>query len=308
MNSGRQEKRITVGIALGGGGARGLAHIGVLRELSKHGIDCDVVVGTSAGALVGAVYAADRLEKLDREVRRIRITDIPLLLSPSWSLSGLFSGRSALDKLGEIVGFDEIEKLPKQFAAVAVDLERREVAVLSRGDLRRAIRASIAIPGLLTPESEAGRILVDGAILEPVPVATAREMGADFVIAVDLFSNDGPLPARSHSGVSASGSRAPRALRSALSYLRTAPKLIAAPFLAGKPGAIEVMERTLALSQATLTQHRLRACPPDVLIQPALGHTGLLDFHKGEQIIRAGRDAARKALPEISSALGFQDR
>lgn len=298
-----------IGIALGGGGARGFAHIGVLQALEAAGIDCDVVSGTSIGALVGAIYASGNIDKLVVASTRIKLTDIPLLLSPAWSTAGMFSGKNALEMLNEFVSVELIEQLPKPFAAVSADLNNAEIVIASHGDLRTAIRASIAIPGVFTPVCQGPRLLVDGGTLDPVPVEAARRLGADVVIAVDLF---GAYPLQDPLLYTAPSllERFP-AVTTALGYLRSLSSKIgrsgAAPALEPDEGAIpniiEMVERTLAVSQQHLTRLRLREHPADVVIAPAVSEVGLLDFHRGSPIIEIGRRAAEQALPRVRDEL-----
>ncbi|MCB0360545.1 MAG: patatin-like phospholipase family protein, partial [Bdellovibrionales bacterium] len=183
-----------LGIALGGGGARGFSHIGVLKSLARAGIQFDVVTGTSIGALVGALYANNKLTQLEEQSKRIRFFDVPLLLSPTVSLSGMFSGRRAMELLAEFVDVETIEDLPVPYAAVACDLYSGEIVSFTSGSLQQAVRASIAIPGVFTPVRSGRRLLIDGGTLEPVPVQAARALGADIVVAIDLFGNRSARP------------------------------------------------------------------------------------------------------------------
>ncbi|HVY54642.1 MAG TPA: patatin-like phospholipase family protein, partial [Thermodesulfobacteriota bacterium] len=187
------EMSVKVGIALGGGGAKGFAHIGVLDALGGSGIEFDIVAGTSIGALVGAVYASGNLRELERVSRRYGVKDLPFLLGPAWPRKGLFSGNYIERLLDEIVGVKNIEDLGKPFAAIAVDLNKAEVVTFTTGSLHKAVHASMSIPGLFKPVIDGERILVDGGVLEPVPVSILRRLGADVVVAVDLLSNLSPM-------------------------------------------------------------------------------------------------------------------
>lgn len=286
-----------IGIALGGGGAKGLAHIGVLQALEDAGIACDVVAGTSIGSLVGAAYAAGRLEKLADLARTVKLKDIPLLLSPAFSTSGFFSAKNALALLHDCVEVENIEDLSKPFAAVAVDLNTEEAAVFMRGNLHQAIRASMAIPVLFTPVLHEGHVLIDGGTLEPVPVRFARELGADFVIAVDLFGKteaEAPLEAKGK----------PFALTGALSYLSSIAAKLPLPDRSVQSAKekqrmrniVSIVESTAAMHQRQLTKARLREYPADLLIQPAVTNIGLLDFHKADTVIDLGRSSAREVI------------
>ena len=287
------------GIALGGGGAKGFAHIGALRELSKAGIQFGAVAGTSIGALVGAVYASGNLHHLERESIDLKLTDIPSLLSPAWSLSGLFSGKNALELLYELHETATIEELKFPFAAVCVDLNAFQSVIFKSGDLRHAIRSSIAIPAIFTPVAFEKMLLVDGGLIEPLPIQTTRELGAEFVVAVDLFGNHEHPPVTE--GEAAQNSR----LLNALHYLGTlSSKLPWGERTATRlPSMIHVLERTLALSQRQLADYRLREWPADILIRPNVSDIGLLDFHRAEIAIERGAQAVRDMLPLIKEQL-----
>lgn len=296
-----------IGLALGGGGAKGFAHIGVLKALEEAGIRADVIAGTSVGALVGAIHASGNLPQLEERACQISLTDIPMLLSPAWSLKGLFSGKNALELLSELVGVPNIEDLPVPFAAVSSDLNGARPVVLDRGDLRQAIRASISLPAVFTPVRLQDTLLVDGGVLEPVPVQCARErLGATFVIAVDLFGNDGASTALERKRLL--DDLFPAGLMSALSYLKTlSAKLPWGNLLAGErerqPHIIDIIDLTLRVSQRHLTELRLKEHPADLVIQPAVTDVSLLDFHRGKPIIDRGVEATRAVLPELLAKL-----
>ncbi len=295
-----------IGFALGGGGAKGFAHLGVLKTLEAEGIRADVVSGTSIGALVGAVYAAGNLHLLEQQALAISITDIPRLLSPAWSLSGFFSGKNALEVLSELLDVENIEELKIPFAASSVDLFTSERIVHTSGDLAQAIRSSISIPGIFTPAYYGERLLIDGGTLEPLPVAPARQLGADVVIAVDLFGNSCNMETDNSTEAE---SKAASSLQSALAYLRQlASKL---PWSAAQSGVngkplptiVEVIERTRGVVQRELTCLRLKEFEADVIIQPVTRGVGFLDFHRGAAVIDEGARAAKAALPRIREVL-----
>ncbi len=293
-----------MGLALGGGGARGFAHIGILQVLQEAGITAGAVAGTSIGALIGAGYAAGSLERLAEAARSIRLRDIPKLLSPSWSLSGVFSGSNAIEWLSSLIEVERIEALSMPYAAIATDINTGARVVIKRGTLSTAVRASISIPGIFTPIPRGRRMLVDGGIVDPLPVDAARGLGAGFVIAVDLFSDDAtvdPLPLEKPNS----------ALEPTLGYLRRLLPAESQPRTRRKrhiPNALEVIERTLVISQHELTQARLKSHPPDFLLNPPVGEIGVLDFHRGEEGIELGRESARKHLPELRAALEEHER
>jgi len=255
-----------IGLALGGGGAKGFAHLGVMEVLTEAGIEFDVVAGTSIGALIGAVYVSGNLDKLERFATNIGITDIPFLLGPTWPKGGLFSGKYIEKLFDEFIHLENIEDLKKPFAAVCVDLNKAEVVTFTNGNLKRAIRASSSIPGLFKPVIIEDQLLVDGGVLESVPVRAARSLGADFVVAIDLLSD-----------LSDSSS-----------------------FKKGKnPSIVEVVQRSSILAQRKITEYKFKENPPDIIIRPPLSDVKVLDFHNGKSVIEIGRETAQKMIAEI---------
>ena len=293
-----------IGIALGGGAAKGFAHIGVLNALAQAGIEFDIIAGTSIGALVGAAYAAGRLKTLEEASIKIKLTDIPLLLGPTWPKQGLFSGRKILKLLNEIIDVKNIEDLRKRFAAVCVDLRNEEIVTFTSGNLHQAIRASIAIPAVFTPVIFEGRFLVDGGVLEPVPVQAAHSLGADFIVAVDLLGS---------SRFETTDTGAKRILKEELwpnsvtSYLPSIwenssyeERFDSKGKVRGQePGIIDIIQRTSIITQKGLTAYRLKEFPPDFIIRPPLSHVGILDFHRGNLTIKIGEEAAKAVLPKL---------
>lgn len=299
-----------LGLALGGGGAKGFSHIGVLKTFQDAGIEFDVVAGTSVGALVGAIYLEGQIEKLEQEASRIKITDIPFLLSPAWSIQGIFSGKNALERLSDYVRVQRIEELSKPYAAVSVDLRSGSTVIFTEGDIRVAIRASISVPMVFTPVVMADAVLVDGGTLEPVPVCVARSLGADIVVAVDLFGNS-EVRTQTEKSIFDEPEVWPKSVATALHYFKSVSEKVPLPAWFeekyGKRGfisnVVEVIERTLAVSQKELTMLRLAAHPADLLIQPAVSGIGLLDFHRGQTGIELGKEAALTALPKLQKLL-----
>jgi NTE family protein len=254
-----------VALVLGGGGARGFAHVGVIRVLEEAGVPVALVVGTSVGSVVGALYASDPdAQRLERTTRGLGLDDFfDFTLAPllSGSALGLASGerleRFMLARVGT-----PIERLRIPFAAVATDLETGEAVVLRSGGVARAVRASCAIPGVFEPVEQGGRLLVDGGVARNLPVRIARELGADVVIAVDV-------------GAPAAGSR-PR-------------------------NFVEVFLRAVSLAaNAEVDAARREA---DVLLTPDVGAIGLLEFDRKGEAVAAGAAAARAALPRIREAV-----
>ncbi|MFA6267826.1 MAG: patatin-like phospholipase family protein [Pseudolabrys sp.] len=302
-----QRTRPTIGLALGGGAARGFAHIGVIRTLVAHGIVPDVIVGTSIGAVVGGCYAAGQLDNLEDWARSLTVRNIISYLDISLSGSGLIGGGRLASKMSESLADTRIEDLPVHFAAIATEFNTGHEIWLTRGRLANALRASYALPGIFPPVKIGGRWLVDGALVNPVPVSAARALGARVVIAVnlnaDLFgrgtiianhgsdeSDEPPPPSEPQNGL--------RALFGKEASLRR--KLFGHH---GRPGIPTVMVEAFNVMQDRITRARLAGDPPDVLISPRLGTIGWFDFHRNKDAIAVGVDAAEKALETVTEAI-----
>lgn len=264
-----------IGIALGAGSARGWAHIGVLQALLEAGIVPESVCGTSIGALVGAVYADDELAELERWVQVLTWRKVVGYFDLSFS-GGILKGGKLFDYLRGSFLDKRIEDLRRPFAAVATNLTNGREVWLREGPVADAVRASIAMPGLFAPWLEGDRQLVDGALVNPVPVSLARAMEADFVIAVDLSSNT----VGRHLREIESGKRKSR-----------------------QPSVLEVVTGSLNIMSERITRSRLAGEPADVIIQPLLGELGSLDYHRGAEAIAEGRAAAELMIPQIRRLL-----
>jgi NTE family protein len=263
-----------IGIALGAGSARGWAHIGVLHALKNEGIVPDLVCGTSIGALVGAAYADDRLAELEKWVSSLTWRKVVGFLDIAFS-SGLLKGNRLFTFLKGDLLDKRVEELKRPFAAVATDLTTGREIWLREGPVADAVRASIAMPGLFTPWANDERLLVDGALVNPVPVSLARAMEADFVIAVDLNAN--------------LVGRYARASRNGVPFKR--------------PGMIEVLTSSLNIMSERITRSRLAGEPAEVVIQPRLAEMGLLEYHRGAEAIEEGRAAAEIVIPHVKRML-----
>jgi len=266
-----------IGFALGGGSARGWAHVGVLRGLLELGITPDVIAGTSAGALVGAAYVCGKLDEFERWLSGLVWRDAAAYLDFGL-MGGLVKGKKLFDFFGSHVDDRPIESLPIPFGAVTTDLETGAEIWLKSGSLFTAVRASISVPGLLRPVFHEGRWCVDGGISDPVPVAFCRDLGAEVVIAVDVNSGlaDRPL----------AGAAVPGVLREA-----------------EEPTLLEVVERSLRIVQERLAESRMQADPPDVLLTPKVAEIGFIEFHRAADSFAAGRQAVAEAERELRERL-----
>ncbi|MDW8336648.1 MAG: patatin-like phospholipase family protein [Tepidimonas sp.] len=296
--------RPRIGLALGSGAARGWAHIGVLRVLQEAGLEPDIVCGTSIGALVGAAYAAGELDRLEPWVRSLGWRQVVGLIDLRLD-GGLIEG----DKLEAFFRSrfvdGGIEALPKPLGCVATELATGREVWLRSGPVIDAVRASIAIPGVFTPAVVEGRLLVDGGLVNPVPVSLARAMGADFVIAVDL--NWDLMRRRQRIAGRTRGNSRQGLLQGVWQRLRgDAAPAEADPAQAAeaeRPSLLDVLTTSMAIVQWRITQSRLAGEPADVVIRPALADLAAMDFHRGAAAIAAGRKAAEQALPLLRDAL-----
>lgn len=285
---------IDVVLALGGGAARGVAHIGILQVLAEKGIRVRAIAGTSIGAIVGGMYAADRMKPFVDYLLKLDARRMLRLLDPVVPRSGLLGGSRVVKKLTDFAGDARIEELALPFCAVASDLRSGQEVLLREGPLVEAIRASFAIPGVFTPVQVGGRWLVDGGVSTPVPIRPARDLAPGLpVIAVDLNNVDMVFEGEIMAMADASPeehelSRIERLLRRMRGDEKRQPGL-----LASISDAITHMEHRLARFQ-------IAADEPDLLIEPPVYGLGLFDFHRAESIMQAGRRCAEKALnPEV---------
>ena len=260
-------RRPVVGLALGSGSARGWAHIGVLRTLQDAGFRPDVICGSSVGALVGAAYAAGKIDRLASWVLSMGVKNMWSLMDFRLS-GGVFKGERLMDFFKEQLAPGNIEDLKLPFGAVATALASGTEVWLRSGPTEAAVRASIALPGMFTPVFQDGRWLVDGALVNPVPVSLARAMGADIVIAVDLNTDFARRRWRATDQTSA-------------------------------PSMLEVVTSSINIMQSRITRSRMSGEPPEVVIAPRVSDIGLLDFHRGSVAIAQGQLAAEDCLAQL---------
>lgn len=287
-----------VGLALGSGSARGWAHIGVIRALEQAGIRPDLVCGTSIGALVGAAYAAGELDRFEQWVLGLRVQDVVGLMDVSLR-SGLFKGQRLMDFFRHHFADRPVEELTMPFAAVATALQTGVEIWLRRGSTLDAVRASIALPGLFAPVSRDGMVLVDGGLVNPVPVSLARAMGADVVIAVDLGSDilgrhlHTSPPAEGWAGVVGDWIRK-------LQDNMGVPVSGHPPDQPTMPTLPEVVASSINIMQVRIARSRMAGEPPDVTVAPRLAHLRLLDFHRAKEAIEEGRAAVERVAHALA--------
>lgn len=301
-----------IGLALGGGAARGWAHIGVLKALVAAGLKPDVIAGTSIGAVVGGCFAAghlDSLEKFARELTRRRVFGY---LDFNLSGTGLITGQRLCERLDEHLGNRSIEDLETCFTAVATEIGSGHEVWLSRGRLVDAVRASYALPGVFRPVKIAGRWLFDGALVNPIPVTVCRALGARYVIAVNLnfdVCSRGTVVPHLDAQPPAPGAEAepePVTGKNGVAVRRLLQRQIFG-FGGGAteevPGISTVMVDAFNIVQDRIARSRLAGDPPDMMISPRLGGIGLFDFHRADELIQCGEIAAQRQIDEIAREL-----
>lgn len=258
--NGLEGPRPKIALVLGGGAARGFAHVGVIRALEQEKIPIDLIVGTSVGSLIGAIYASDmnsfELEWTAFALEKDDVFDYALMSAITGM--GLAKGDKLEDFVKRKIAVPNIENLKLPFAAVATDLNRGTRVVLDRGSVAKAVRASSAIPGVFTPVEYQGKVLVDGGVMDNIPIAVAREKGVDIVIAVDISEN-------------------------VTNFNIT--------------NLVDVMLQSVNIMFAENVGYRKKNA--DVLITPAVGNVGMLDFTQKKRCMQAGIEATQKAMPEI---------
>ncbi|OBJ43918.1 esterase [Mycolicibacterium mucogenicum] len=319
-----------VALVLGSGGARGYAHIGVLDALRERGFDVVGISGSSMGALVGALQAADKLDEFTSWASALTQSAVLRLLDPSLTAAGVLRAEKILAAVREIIGPRTIESLPIPYTAVSTDLIAGKSVWLQRGPIDAAIRASIAIPGVIAPYLLDGRLLADGGILDPLPMAPLAAVNADVTIAVSLNASDpnptpdSPRPTaellnRMRRSTTSLIDRAAASTlldgptaRSVLSRFSNAVDGIDAATESEveteedthvpRLGGFEVMNRTIEISQAALMRHTLAAYPPDLLIEVPRTVCRSLEFYRASEVIEIGHELACAALDSLDLA------
>lgn len=289
-------RKLKIGLALGAGAARGWSHIGTIKALQRAGIEIDIVAGCSIGALVGAAFACNRLPVLEKWVSSFSNWDVLRLMDLSWRRGGLLRGERVFNRFRQVLPVSDIERCDRRFAAVATNLSTGRELWFTEGDLHQAVRASCSMPGLMSPVMHNGYWLVDGAVVNPVPVSLARALGADIVIAVDLqhdahlmqqdlWSIEKPQPEEDkdfswHARI--------RARLSGMTFRRAAT-----------PTAMEIMSTSIQVLENRLKRNRMAGDPPDILLQPFCPQISTLDFHRAGEAIAAGHQAVEKKMDEL---------
>ncbi|MDA7945873.1 MAG: patatin-like phospholipase family protein [Hyphomicrobiaceae bacterium] len=297
-----------IGIALGGGAARGWSHIGVLKVLEQAGFEPDIIVGTSIGSVVGGCYVSGKLDELEQFACGLTPRRIFGFLDFNFAGSGLISGQRLAEQLGSHLDEVLIESLPKKFVAVATELKTGHEIWLSKGPLVPAMHASYALPGIFRPVNINNRWLIDGALVNPIPVSVCRALGAQIVIAVnlnwDFFGKGTVVPNQDAFGeaeMPVAESEPPSGNG------RAAQHLLRKQFFgqgSSAPGISSVMMDAFNIIQDRIARSRLAGDPPDIMIMPDLGEMGLFDFHMADEAIANGTAATEKVLDDVQRAVG----
>jgi len=311
------EDNSKLGIALGSGSARGWAHIGVLQALADMGVQPGIVAGSSIGALVGAAYASKQLDEMENWVSSLSRKDLLGFMDFSLLEGGILGGEKIINFLGQCLGGIDIESLPVPFAAVATDLNSGREVWLRKGDLLESVHASIALPGLFAPVRLAEQWLVDGGLVDPVPVSLCRAMGAEIVIAVNLNGGIAIRHADNHN--SASKTKPTETTKDMTTWTKFSNQISTSlneqkDFVLEKllgesrdtPGVFDVMSSAINIMQDRITRSRMAGDPPDILLTPRLEGIGLLEYDQAAVTIAEGRASVERMRPLLEHVLKEQ--
>lgn len=285
-----------LGIALGGGAALGWAHIGALRALTDIGVKPDIVAGTSMGAIVGAAWLCGALDALEEIARSMSWRRMAAYADPKLGAPGLFRGDAITQELVRQLGTRNIEDLGTPFVAVAADLVSGTEVQIEKGPLEFAVRASLSVPGVFLPVERGSQLLVDGGLVNPVPVSAARALGADYVIAVDVMGDYGGRAKAAGLGVPPTGN-GPQG--GGADWLRS----FAGRLFSGsprRPGIYSIGAVSVALVMRKLAEANQSLCPADLRVVPAIGHVSPIEFDRAPELIQAGYDATRQHASRLS--------
>ena len=287
------QRNKSISLVLGSGGARGLAHIGVIHWLEEQGFEIASISGCSMGALIGGIYAAGKLKVFEQWVKEINKVDILTLLDISWQKNGLVKGDKIIATLTELVGDVAIEDLPIKFTAVASDITNEKEVWLSSGSLFDAIRASISLPLFFTPFNYEGVDLIDGGVLNPVPIAPVFSDNTDFSIAVNLGGSvkESIYPESLHETETESTSKLDRFLERF--------KTKAVEHSQKEWGAYDIVNQALDAMQSTIARQKLAAYPADYFVEIARNACGTLEFHRADEMISLGYETANRSLSSL---------
>ncbi len=299
---------MNIGLALGSGSARGWSHIGVISALSDQGIVPDIVCGTSVGSLVGAAYVSGTIDKLEEWVRSLTKFETARFFEINPSLNGFVNTERLRHFLYEYVANDNalIEDLAKRFAAVATELETGREVWLTRGPVLEAVWSSISLPGLFPAIKNNNKWLVDGGLVNPVPVSVCRALGAEIVIAVNLNGDIvGKHFQKPKKLINQEKNQGVVGKITGLVAEYTASIFATAKVEDQPPNLFEAIAGSVNITQDRITRSRMAGDPPDILLSPRLSHIGLLEFYRANEAISEGKECVRRMMPIIQHALGL---
>lgn len=292
-----------IGLALGSGASRGWSHIGVIKALTEIGVEPDIVCGCSIGALVGASYCTGKLDKLEDWLTELSKLEVARFLELNWSLNGFVDVEHLHEFLITHVCDEKIsiEELEKTYAAVATDLENGREVWFTKGSVLQAVWASMSLPGLFPPIQYKGRWLVDGGLVNPVPISTCRALGADLVIAVnlngDIVGKHMVLKQKNENdhGIADRFMKSIKQYSEAIFPDKSNEKKT--------PGLFNAIASSINITQDRITRSRMAGDPPDILLAPKLSKIGLLESHRAAEALKEGEACVKRMLPEIEYLL-----
>jgi NTE family protein len=301
----------SVSLVLGSGGARGHAHIGVVRAVLERGYAISNIAGTSMGALIGGVYAAGVLDTYSDWAFHLERRDVVRLLDVSFSRRSLFKGERVFDVLRELLGECHIEDLDRGFVAVATDINAQREVWLNRGELFRAIRASSAVPGVFTPVTREGRVLVDGGLVNPIPIAPTLTDTTDATIAVNLNALGGRRRREAAAGPARAGRETAEKATSAEadSYRERIAQFFRDQFgdsepVEPQPTAMELLSKSFDTMQGQIARMKLATYAPTVTVEIPRSACGFFEFDRAEELAAIGYEAASRALAALGPPAG----
>lgn len=295
--------RPRIGIALGSGSARGWAHIGVLGALREHGIAPEIAVGCSMGSLVAAAYASDQLDKLRGWATGLTRLDVVRLLDTTFRGGGLMTGNRLMREVRAQIDDRDIESLQVTFGAVATDLNTGQEIWLREGSMLGAVRASSGLPGLFIPVLRDSRWMIDGGVVNPVPVSLCRALGADYVIAVNLntqFVSYPRVPQHADERTAAEASAGSGTFDTIYEGIESLVKMVRSSNRQ-EPDLLDVLTSSIHIMQNRITRSRMAGDPPEITITPTLGDFQLMDFHRAGDAIAAGIAAVELVSREVET-------
>lgn len=305
-------EKLKIGLALGSGSSRGWAHIGIIRELAELGIEPDIICGTSVGAMVGASYVTNNLDKLEDWACSLTKFEAARYFDINLSLNGFVDIKKFHNFLNQYIGSDAalIQDYKKQFAAVATDLETGREVWLMKESIVEAVWSSMSLPGLFPAIKNNNRWLVDGGLVNPVPVSACRALGADIVIAVNLNSD---LLGRHHKSPQIADKKATKEITKPSKHIaHRLTELVKeygnaifsnAPVDHQPPGLLDAIAGSINITQDRITRSRMAGDPADIMLSPKLANIGLLEVYRAKEAIKGGKECVQRMLPEITRLL-----